>query len=102
MLCVNDTPLFDLSDNATLLFLATLEVFKRNYSPVHGFICIVICSFSITTNLVHILVLTRPNMRCSGVNCVLTAVATCDIGTIASYFIYICHFVLSKMAFEIR
>ncbi|VIO98476.1 Uncharacterized protein BM_BM6043 [Brugia malayi] len=96
MLCVNDTPLFDLSDNATRLFLAALEAFQRTYSPVHGFICIVICTFSIGTNLIHILVLTRPNMRCSAVNCVLTMVAICDMGTMGSYFIYICHFVLFK------
>ncbi|KAL3985450.1 Serpentine type 7TM GPCR chemoreceptor Srw family protein [Acanthocheilonema viteae] len=96
MLCVNDTPLFDLSDNATRLFLAALEAFQRTYSPVHGFICIIICTFSIGTNLIHVLVLTRPNMRCSAVNCVLTMVAFCDMGTMASYFIYICHFVLFK------
>lgn len=68
----------------------------RAYSPVHGYICVAICTFSIVTNLVHVLVLTKPNMRCSAVNCVLTAVATCDMGTMASYFIYICHFVLFK------
>uniref|UniRef100_A0A8R1TWL2 G-protein coupled receptors family 1 profile domain-containing protein n=1 Tax=Onchocerca volvulus TaxID=6282 RepID=A0A8R1TWL2_ONCVO len=80
----------------TRLFPAVLEVFKRSvallkicfprrsryisskaamrihfpdcriYSPVQGFICIVICTFSIVTNLVHTLVLTRPNLRCSG------------------------------------
>uniref|UniRef100_A0A915Q100 G-protein coupled receptors family 1 profile domain-containing protein n=1 Tax=Setaria digitata TaxID=48799 RepID=A0A915Q100_9BILA len=96
MLCANDTPLFDLSDNATRLFLTALEIFQRAYSPVHGFICIVICTFSIATNLIHVLVLTRPNMRCCAVNCVLTAVAICDMGTMASYLIYICHFVLFK------
>uniref|UniRef100_A0A914SBT4 G-protein coupled receptors family 1 profile domain-containing protein n=1 Tax=Parascaris equorum TaxID=6256 RepID=A0A914SBT4_PAREQ len=66
----------------------------KTYAPVHGYICIAICTFGIITNLVHVLVLTRPSMRCSAVNCVLTAVAICDMGTMASYLIYICHFVL--------
>ncbi|VDM28688.1 unnamed protein product [Toxocara canis] len=67
-----------------------------SYAPVHGFICVAICAFGIVTNLVHVLVLTRPSMRCSAVNCVLTAVAICDMGTMASYLVYICHFVLRK------
>lgn len=96
MLCANDTPLFDLSDNATKQFLAALEMFQKTYSSVHGFICMIVCTFSIVTNLIHVMVLTRPAMRCSAVNCVLTAVAICDMGTMASYFIYIYHFVLFK------
>ncbi|VDK46287.1 unnamed protein product [Anisakis simplex] len=96
MLCANDTPLFDFSSNSTKRFIQFLATFQQAYAPVHGLICVAICSFGIITNLVHVLVLTRPSMRCSAVNCVLTAVAICDMGTMASYFVYIWHFVLHK------
>ncbi|VDN54489.1 unnamed protein product [Dracunculus medinensis] len=79
-----------------IFYLALFRSHSSAYAPVHGYICVAICAFGIVTNLVHVLVLSRPNMRCSAVNCVLTAVAICDMGTMASYLIYICHFVLVK------
>lgn len=79
-----------------IFYLALFRSHSSAYAPVHGYICVAICAFGIVTNLVHVLVLSRPNMRCSAVNCVLTAVAICDMGTMASYLIYICHFVLIK------
>uniref|UniRef100_A0A0N5D7W5 G_PROTEIN_RECEP_F1_2 domain-containing protein n=1 Tax=Thelazia callipaeda TaxID=103827 RepID=A0A0N5D7W5_THECL len=78
------------------IFNFELTCVCRSYAPIHGFICVVICTFSIVANMVHVLVLTRPNMRSSAVNCVLTAVALCDMGTMSSYSIYIFHFVLFK------
>uniref|UniRef100_A0A1I7X0M0 G_PROTEIN_RECEP_F1_2 domain-containing protein n=1 Tax=Heterorhabditis bacteriophora TaxID=37862 RepID=A0A1I7X0M0_HETBA len=69
---------------------------NRVYAPIHGVVCVGLCLFGILTNLVHVLVLSRPSMRNSAVNCVLTAVAVCDIGTMASYLIYIIHFVIQR------
>lgn len=66
------------------------------YAPIHGIVCVGLCVFGILTNMVHVVVLSRPSMRNSAVNCVLTAVAVCDIGTMASYLIYIVHFVLQR------
>uniref|UniRef100_A0A914XM35 G-protein coupled receptors family 1 profile domain-containing protein n=1 Tax=Plectus sambesii TaxID=2011161 RepID=A0A914XM35_9BILA len=94
--CANDTALFDFSSNATQRLLHGLSTFQQVYAPVHGYICVVICIFGMVTNLVHVIVLTRPAMRSSAVNCILTAVAICDMGTMGSYFVYIVHFVLRK------
>ncbi|KAJ1352518.1 hypothetical protein KIN20_008868 [Parelaphostrongylus tenuis] len=96
MECPNDTPLFDLSKNSTLNFIHALANFQRLYAPIHGIVCVGLCVFGVLTNIVHVIVLTRPAMRSSAVNCVLTAVALCDIGTMVSYLIYIIHFVVQR------
>ncbi|GMT10780.1 hypothetical protein PFISCL1PPCAC_2077, partial [Pristionchus fissidentatus] len=96
MECPNDEPFFDLNANSTRAFIKTLEAFASFYQPIHGVICVFLCAFGLLTNAVHIAVLSRPSMRASAVNCLLTAVAVCDVGTMASYLVYIIHFVIRK------
>ncbi|EGT40126.1 hypothetical protein CAEBREN_06466 [Caenorhabditis brenneri] len=96
MECPHDAQLFDTDSNSTQAILRKLAHFQRWYQPIHGYVCVLICVFGIFTNFVHVAVLSRPNMRNSAVNCILTAVAVCDIGTMASYLIYIIHFVLRR------
>ncbi|KAE9554335.1 hypothetical protein FO519_002445 [Halicephalobus sp. NKZ332] len=94
--CENDPELFDFSKNSTKEFVLALTRFRNLYEPVHGIVCVVICIFGLLTNLIHIVVLTRPQMRVTAVNSLMTTVAICDMGTMASYLIYIYHFVLMK------
>ncbi|PAV76431.1 hypothetical protein WR25_11603 isoform B [Diploscapter pachys] len=96
MNCPQDAQLFDPENEATRDFLDTLEKFRQLYAPIHGYICVGLCLFGIITNIVHVLVLSRPAMRNSAVNSILTAVAVCDIGTMGSYLIYIMHFVIQR------
>ncbi|PAV77635.1 hypothetical protein WR25_25484 isoform B [Diploscapter pachys] len=96
MNCPQDAQLFDPENEATRDFLDTLEKFRQLYAPIHGYICVGLCLFGIITNIVHVLVLSRPAMRNSAVNSILTAVAICDIGTMGSYLIYIMHFVIQR------
>ncbi len=56
-----------------------IEQFGRYYSNIHGYLCVVLCSFGITSNVINLLVLMKPKMR-SSVNVVLASIAVCDIG----------------------
>uniref|UniRef100_A0A7E4UWH7 G_PROTEIN_RECEP_F1_2 domain-containing protein n=1 Tax=Panagrellus redivivus TaxID=6233 RepID=A0A7E4UWH7_PANRE len=94
--CEDDPKLFDFNNTSTKELLGMLTRFQRFYEPVHGLICVIICFFGILTNLIHVIVLTRPQMRVTAVNCLMTAVAICDMGTMASYLLYIYNFVLRK------
>jgi len=41
-----------------------LMAFCRWYQAIHGYVCIVVCSFGIVANIMNIIVLTRRNMVC--------------------------------------
>ncbi|KAI3422396.1 hypothetical protein GPALN_012914 [Globodera pallida] len=96
MHCANDPALFDFDSNSTRAFIQSLVLFQKAYAPIHGRICVFLCLFGVVTNLIHCVVLTRPQMRVSAVNVIMTAVALCDLGTMGSYLIYIVHFVFQN------
>lgn len=61
------------------------------YDRVHGYVCTVVCAYGIVSNLLSIIVLTRHWMR-TPINCVLTAMAICDLCCMFSYLVYQLHF----------
>ncbi|RUS78663.1 hypothetical protein EGW08_013590 [Elysia chlorotica] len=67
----------------------TLYRVQQSYTKVHPYLSLVICSFGILSNVVNILVLTKPSMR-NSINCILTGVAVADMITMTSYipFVY--------------
>uniref|UniRef100_A0A0N5BDH2 G_PROTEIN_RECEP_F1_2 domain-containing protein n=1 Tax=Strongyloides papillosus TaxID=174720 RepID=A0A0N5BDH2_STREA len=93
-LCPNDISLFSGNDTFTQLSLHYLGIFSALYAKPHGYICLVICIFGLVTNFVHVIVLTRRSLRKSAVNCIMTVVAFCDMGTMFTYLVYNLHYVL--------
>uniref|UniRef100_A0A1I7Y7J3 G_PROTEIN_RECEP_F1_2 domain-containing protein n=1 Tax=Steinernema glaseri TaxID=37863 RepID=A0A1I7Y7J3_9BILA len=91
-MCENDRTLFNMSDRTTVEFLEQLEHFNRAYTVVHRYFCALICICGVALNLVHIVVLTRRQMRVYAVNSILSIMATCDVVTMISYLIYLIRF----------
>ncbi|CAB3404782.1 unnamed protein product [Caenorhabditis bovis] len=84
--------LFDPEDPSVSAFIYSLEQFNSVYTVFHRYACLIICFIGVVSNIIHILVLSRPRMRSSAVNCVLTAVAMCDVITMLSYATYLLRF----------
>lgn len=81
--------------NDTEQFFGRLSKFREAYEPYHAYICCIICTFGVLTNIINILVLTNRQMRTS-VNVLLTGIAICDMATMFSYLIYVIQFLLVK------
>uniref|UniRef100_A0A915AIL5 G-protein coupled receptors family 1 profile domain-containing protein n=1 Tax=Parascaris univalens TaxID=6257 RepID=A0A915AIL5_PARUN len=62
------------------------------YTIFHRYFCALICFCGVTVNLVHIVVLTRKQMRCFAVNSILSVMAICDVIIMSLYFVYIIRF----------
>lgn len=87
--------------NSAALMNATNELsiywkFSNAYRPIHGWLATFVCLFDIPSNLLNIIVLTRPNMITSPTNLILTALAFSDLFTmlssiVFSIFFYIVH-----------
>lgn len=87
--CFSNLILFPENSTALRVFV----LIGRSYRPFHGWISLLICSYGMVTNLINIVVLTRPHMRTS-VNIVLCGIAICDIAKMASYFVFVIQFYL--------
>ena len=48
----------------TTVATSQLMAFSQWYQAIHGYVCIVVCSFGIAANIMNIIVLTRRNMVC--------------------------------------
>jgi high-affinity Fe2+/Pb2+ permease len=80
----------------TIMLFYINAIYCRFYGSIHGILCLILCLFGILFNCLHVIVLTRQNMRNSAVNIVMCFIALADIGTMASYLIYLLHFVLNN------
>ncbi|CAG5121867.1 unnamed protein product [Candidula unifasciata] len=57
---------------------------QQNYKKAHAYLSLVICTYGVITNIINIVVLTKPKMR-NSINCILTGVAVADTITMTSY-----------------
>jgi hypothetical protein len=62
------------------------------YQSYHGYVSIVVCLFGVATNLANVVILTRPRMRRSPTNFLLTSLAVADLVTMTSYLPYAVYF----------
>uniref|UniRef100_A0A914S051 G-protein coupled receptors family 1 profile domain-containing protein n=1 Tax=Parascaris equorum TaxID=6256 RepID=A0A914S051_PAREQ len=78
--------------NITWLISAIAQ-FDSSYGTVHPYIALFLCVVGTLMNLVTVIVLTRPSMI-SPVNVLLCSVALCDVIVMASYLIFVSHFLI--------
>lgn len=62
--------------------------FSDTYRPIHGWLSTAVCLFGIPSNLLNIIVLTRPNMITSPTNLILTGLAFSDLFTMLSSLVF--------------
>jgi hypothetical protein len=62
--------------------------FANTYKPIHGYLSAILCIFGIPSNILNIIVLTRPNLITSPTNLILTTLATSDLLTMCSVLPY--------------
>uniref|UniRef100_A0A915IWX8 G-protein coupled receptors family 1 profile domain-containing protein n=1 Tax=Romanomermis culicivorax TaxID=13658 RepID=A0A915IWX8_ROMCU len=74
----------NLADNST--FYQFISDVNQFYMSLHPYLSILICILGVMMNSASIVVLTRPCMIVSPINCLLTAVAICDVVTMMSCF----------------
>jgi hypothetical protein len=62
--------------------------FSNAYRPIHGWLSTFVCLFGIPSNMLNIIVLTRPNLINSPTNLILTALAVSDLLTMLSSIVF--------------
>lgn len=91
--CMNQSELYaaamELASNDETYF--KLKRFYDVYNPIHSYVSLAICIFGIPANIANCVVLTRPSMI-SAINCLLVAIAICDLFVLALLFVYVIHF----------
>lgn len=74
--------------NDSALYAALNEV-QKHYAYVHPYLAAFICVTGVFMNVASVVVLTRPSMIVSPINCLLTVIAVCDAVTMLSCFNYL-------------
>ncbi|CAL1541053.1 unnamed protein product [Lymnaea stagnalis] len=68
---------------STNMTYPALNHVKESYGKVHVYISLVLCTYGVVTNIINIIVLTKPCMR-NSINCILTGIAVADMITMMS------------------
>ncbi|CAI4225072.1 unnamed protein product [Auanema sp. JU1783] len=72
----------------------TVSSLNELYSNIQPYVVVALCIAGTLMNLVTVIVLTRPTMQ-SPINCLLCAVALCDILVMSSVLIFVYHFMIA-------
>lgn len=64
------------------------------YSPIHGYLSLLVCQFGSVANVINVIVLSRREMR-SPTNAILTGLAVADLLVMIDYIPYACHMFLT-------
>lgn len=67
---------------------SSLTVFSTNYKNFHSPLVVVICLFGVVCNVANVIVLTKPKMRTSPTNVILTGLSLAQICLLINYLCY--------------
>ena len=68
-----------------------LDNFKAFYSPIHGFLALIVCFIGLIFNSLNLMVLTSKDMRSNPVNMLLTGIAGADFLLMLEYVPFTFH-----------
>jgi hypothetical protein len=79
-------------DDAADAVTSLVRRLGAQYQSYHGYASIVVCLLGVAMNLANVVVLTRPRMRRSPTNFLLSSLAVADLVTMTSYLPYAAYF----------